>query len=82
MDMKDDKSPREKQWEDRVDLAKDKAKLEQHKVEQKADDVNSDMKEDWKHTKNVAKEKMTEAKNSIDETAQKAKHRWDEKLGK
>ena len=57
MNTKDDKNPRVKQWEDRADIAKSKAKLEQHKAEERVDDMNDDMKEDWKHAKNVAKEK-------------------------
>lgn len=76
------KDAQKKQMQDRMDLAKDKAKLEGHKAEEKMSDLNKDIKKDWQHTKNVADEKLTETKNTLDEERLKAKHRWEEKTGK
>ncbi|GEM_PF-4723492 len=76
------KEAREKQWEDRAEIAKNKAKLEGHKAQETVSEWNDDMKQDWKHAKNVADEKATEAKHSMEEAGQKAKNRLDEKFGK
>lgn len=67
-----------KQWEDRAEIAKNKAKLEGHKAEEKVSDWNSGSKKNWKRAENRVKEKATEAKNSLEEATQKAKHRIEE----
>ena len=85
MENQDDvkkKSAAEKQLEDKIEIAKNKAKLAQHKAEEVIDNLGDSLNENLTHAKNVATEKITEISNSVDETVQKVKNRLDEKLGK
>lgn len=84
MDDKNKKTQdaKQKQWEDKVDIAAAKIKLAGHKAEEKWNEFSEDAKSAAKHASDVAKEKATEAKNTLDETIQKVQYRLDETFNK